>query len=197
MTTDLSAVAAVFPRDDGGYDVLPFCWMPAATLRKRQVQDGMPYERWVEEGWIETCEGRVIDNGLIKARIKYCLEMFDVQEVCFDRYNSREMSTSLIEEGVTCIEIPQTCPGLNEATKKLIALVATGDLVHGGHPVMAHHASCLCTRSDGNDLIRPVKPDREKDFSRIDLLAATIDGLARAIVFEDKSVSYTGLRSVG
>jgi phage terminase large subunit-like protein len=107
------------------------------------------------------------------------------------------MSTSLIEEGVTCIEIPQTCPGLNEATKKLIALVATGDLVHGGHPVMAHHASCLCTRSDGNDLIRPVKPDREKDFSRIDLLAATIDGLARAIVFEDKSVSYTGLRSVG
>ena len=171
--------------------------MPAATLRKRQVQDGMPYERWVEEGWIETCEGRVIDNGLIKARIKYCLEMFDVQEVCFDRYNSREMSTSLIEEGVTCIEIPQTCPGLNEATKKLIALVATGDLVHGGHPVMAHHASCLCTRSDGNDLIRPVKPDREKDFSRIDLLAATIDGLARAIVFEDKSVSYTGLRSVG
>jgi hypothetical protein len=42
-----------------------------------------------------------------------------------------------------------------------------------------------------------VKPDREKDFSRIDLLAATIDGLARAIVFEDKGVSYTELRSVG
>jgi hypothetical protein len=77
----------------------------------------------VEEGWIETCEGRVIDNGLIKARIKYCLEMFDVQEVCFDRYNSREMSTNLIEDGVPCIEIPQTCPGLNEATKKLIALI--------------------------------------------------------------------------
>lgn len=197
MTTDLSAVVAVFPREDGGYDALPWCWMPEATLRKRQVQDGMPYERWVEEGWIETCVGRVIDNSLIKARIKYCLEMFDVQEVCFDRYNSREMSTSLVDEGVPCVEIPQTCPGLNEATKKLIALVATGDLIHGGHPVMAHHASCLCTVSDGNDLIKPVKPDREKDFSRIDLLAATIDGLARAIVFEDKSVSHSGLRSVG
>jgi hypothetical protein len=62
---------------------------------------------------------------------------------------------------------------------------------------MAHHASCLCTVSDGNDLIKPVKPEREKDFSRIDLLAATIDGLARAIVFEDKSVTHAGLRSVG
>jgi phage terminase large subunit-like protein len=197
MTTDLSAVAAVFPRDDGGYDVLPFCWMPAATLRRREVQDGMPYQRWVEEGWIETCEGRVIDNGLIKARIKYCVEMFEVQEVCLDRYNSREMSTKLIEEGIPCIEIPQTHAGLNEATKKLISLVVAGDLVHGGHPVMAHHASCLCTKSDGNDLIKPVKPDREKDFSRIDLLAATIDGLARALVFEDKSIRYSPLLSVG
>ena len=62
---------------------------------------------------------------------------------------------------------------------------------------MEHHASCLCTRSDGNDLIKPVKPDRERDFSRIDLLAATIDGLARALVFEDKTVTYAGLRSVG
>ena len=59
-----------------------------------------------------------------------------------------------------------------------------------------HHASCLCTKNDGNDLIRPVKPDREKDISRIDLLAATIDALARAVVVEDKSVSYTELRSV-
>jgi phage terminase large subunit-like protein len=70
----------------------------------------MPYERWVEDGWIETSEGRVIDNGLIKARIKYCLEMFDVQEVCFDRYNSREMSTSLIEDGVMCTESLRPAP---------------------------------------------------------------------------------------
>jgi len=61
---------------------------------------------------------------------------------------------------------------------------------------MAHHASCLCTTSDGNDLIKPVKPDREKDFSRIDLLAATIDAFARAAEVEDKSVIYTELRSV-
>jgi phage terminase large subunit-like protein len=64
--------------------------------------------------------------------------MFDVREVCFDRYNSREMSTDLIADAIPCIEIPQTCPGLNEGTKKLLALVATGNLVHGGHPVMAH-----------------------------------------------------------
>lgn len=81
------------PRDDGGYDVLPVSWMPEATLARRQVQDGVPHARWAEAGWVETGEGRVIDNGLIKARIRYCLEMFDVQEVCFDRYNSREVST--------------------------------------------------------------------------------------------------------
>jgi hypothetical protein len=30
--------------------------------------------------------------------------MFDVQEVCFDRYNSREMPTDLIEDGVPLSE---------------------------------------------------------------------------------------------
>jgi len=62
---------------------------------------------------------------------------------------------------------------------------------------MAHTESCLCTRSDGNDLIKPVKPDREKDFSRIDLLAATIDALARAIVFEERFMIHLDVRSVG
>jgi phage terminase large subunit-like protein len=47
MTTDQSAIAAVFPRDDGGYDVLPFCWMPEATLRKLRSRTACP----TSAGW--------------------------------------------------------------------------------------------------------------------------------------------------
>lgn len=194
LTTDFSAVSCVFPRDDdGGYDVMPFAWLPEAGLKNREVHDGMPYSRWKSEGFIETTEGTVIDYRAIKARIKWACEMFDVQEICFDRFNSREMQLSLIEDGMPCIEIAQTFTGLNEATKRFLGLISAGKLHHGGHPVLAHHASCLCLKSDGNDLVRPIKPDRERDTARIDTVAATIDGLARAVVCED--TSYVNVRT--
>lgn len=185
LTTDLSAVSCVFPRDDEGFDVLAFPFLPEDGIRKHELRDGMPYRRWVEEGWIEATPGNVIDYRAVKARIRWACELFDVQEICFDRYNSREMSVHLIDEGFTVVEVAQHFTGLSEATKKLLKLVASGDLVHGGHPVLAHHASCLSLKSDGNDLVRPVKPDRAKDSSRIDLIAATVTAMARAIVAEE------------
>lgn len=197
LTTDFSSVVCDFPRDDDGYDLLAFCWLPEAGLKKAELRDGMPYTRWREEGFIETTPGPVIDYRAIRARIKWCCELFDVQEICFDRYNSREMSTSLVDDGFTCVEIPQNFTGLSEATKKLLKLVASGDLHHGGHPVLAYHASCLTLKSDGNDLVRPIKPDRAKDSTRIDLIAAVIDGLARAVVAEQQTISYEGLTVVG
>jgi phage terminase large subunit-like protein len=189
MTTDLSAVSCVFPSNDRGYDVLPFAFLPADGVRKRELQDGMPYRRWVSEGWIETNPGGLIDHPLIEARIRWALRLFEVREICFDRFNSREMSAKFVNEGIPCKEIDQRCSGLNEATKKFLALVTSGKLGHGGHPVMAHHASCLSLKSDGNDLVRPIKPDREKESSRIDLVAATVNALARAIIAEQQNPS--------
>ena len=47
-------------------------------------------------------------------------------------------------------------------------------------------------------IVPVVRPPAGYEPTREELaLAATIDGLARAIVFEDKSVSHSGLRSVG
>jgi len=197
LTTDFSAVSFVFPRDDGGYDVLPFCWLPDAKIREREIHDGMPYRRWAEEGWLELSPGPIIDYASIRARLKWGAEMFDLQEYCFDRCNSREMSVALVEEGFVCVEIPQTFLGLNEGTKKFLKLVAGGQLHHGGHPVLGWNASCLCLKSDGNDLVRPIKPDRERETARIDLVAATIDALSRAIVAEESTLEYSGVRSLG
>jgi phage terminase large subunit-like protein len=181
MTTDMSAVALVFPCDDGGVEVVPFYWMPEEGLRKAELRDGMPYCQWAEEGLIETCEGPAIDYRQVRARLKWAAEMFNVVEFCFDRFNSREMSVQMIDDGFTCVEIPQIYTGLSEATKKFLRLVAEGKLRHGGHPVLSWNASCLSLKSDGNDLVRPVKPDREHDSSRIDGVSATITAMARAL----------------
>lgn len=97
--------------------------------------------------------------------------------LCRDTLRSIVQRTTFAEN-----EVPQTFIGLSEATKKLLKLVVSGGVHHGGHPVLAHHASCLALKSDGNDLVKPIKPDREKEASRIDLIAACINALSRAMV---------------
>lgn len=195
LSTDMSALSFVFPRDDDGWDILPFYWMPAETIRKAELRDGMPYTVWAEQGFITLSPGTAIDYGDVHARIAWGCEMFDVQDVCFDPYNSREMSTALIAEGLPCIEVPQRTMHLNESTKKFLRLVGEGKIGHGNHPVLAWNASCFCTKSDGNDLIRPVKPDRERDSTRIDGLAAAVTAGSRLIVAED--IAPIGVRSLG
>lgn len=196
LSTDMSAITLVFPRDDGGYDFLPFYYMPRGVsgskydIRRREVRDGNPYRQWADRGFIELHEGNAINYLEIRARLLWAAEMFDVSELCFDPYNSGEMQEGLNVEGYTCVPVRQGAPTLNEATKKFLSLVATGEVHHGGHPVLRLNASCLCTESK-NDLVKPIKPNRERETARIDGIAAAITAMTRAIVaVEDPTAGF-------
>jgi phage terminase large subunit-like protein len=182
LSTDMSAVTFVFRADDGYYDVLPFFWMPEKTIKKAEERDGVPYRTWASQGFIELCPGDVIDYREVKARLLWGAQMFDIPLFCFDRYNSREISAQMIDEGYECIEINQGYSEMNAPCKKILELVECGKLRHGGHPVLRWNASCLSTESH-NDLIKWVKPDRQRDSTRIDGLQAAADGMAQAMLY--------------
>jgi phage terminase large subunit-like protein len=177
MTTDLSAVAFVFPCDDGAFDVLPFFWTPEGSVRKRELRDGMPYSRWADQGFIELSAGDVIDYREVKARLEWGSDVFDLREICFDPWNSRQISVPLVEEGYTCVEIRQGVAMLSEPSKKLLELVTAGKLRHGGHPVLRWNASCLAAKETHDNLMF-TKPEREKSTSRIDGISAITNAMA-------------------
>jgi len=180
MTTDMTAVTFVFPSEDGNFDLLPFFWMPENGLRKRELRDGMPYRTWAEQGFLELSPGDVIDYRDVKARLLWGTQMFDIPQMCFDRYNSREMSAQLIDEGYECIEVGQGYADMNAPCKKLIELVMHGKIRHGNHPILRWNASCLSTE-ENNDLLKFAKPERQKDSSRIDGMQAAADGMFMAM----------------
>ncbi len=181
MTTDLSAVALVFPCEDDGFDVLSFFWTPEGSVRKRELRDGMPYRWWAEVGFIELSAGDVIDYREVKARLEWAAEVFDLREICFDPWNSRQISVPLVEQGYACVEIRQGVATLSEPSKKLLELVTAGKLRHGGHPVLRWNASCLVAK-ETNDNLMFTKPARSRSSSRIDGVSATVNALVRAIV---------------
>lgn len=181
MSTDLTAVSFVFPCEDGGYDVLPFFWTPSNGLRQRELRDGMPYQAWADQGLLELADGAVIDYRDIRARLEWGAQLFDLQEICFDPWNSRELSTKMLEDGHRCTEIRQGFSTLSAPSKKLLELVASGKLYHGGNPVLRWNASCLSVK-EANDNMLFQKPERQKNSARIDGISATVNALARAMV---------------
>lgn len=183
MTTDTSSVVFLFPvGETDTYEALSFFWLPSDKIRKLELKLSVPLRRWAAEGFLELAAGGVVDYRDIRARLEWGASMFDLQEFCFDPYNSRQISTPMIDMGFRCLEIRQNYGMLNEPTKKIIELVERRGLHHGNHPVMRWHAGCACTVSDGHDNIMFAKPDRQKTTSRIDGMAAIADAMNRTIL---------------
>jgi phage terminase large subunit-like protein len=180
-TTDLTALVLAFPPVEDGdqYTILPFFWMPEARVRERELRDKVPYSQWIKRGFITATPGESVDYRSVAAKIRWAAQMFELREVVLDPWNSRQLSTSLIDEGFTCVELRQGFQSLSGPTKLLLSLYLDRKLRHANHPVLYWNASCLSLKNDGNDNVRPSKPDRSKDSKRIDGIAALVNALSR------------------
>jgi len=183
MSTDLTAVAFVFPNGDA-YDILPFFWVPEAKIRQLELRLGVPLAQWAREGFLEISPGEVIDYRDVRARLEWGASMFDLEAICWDPWNSRQISVGMVDDGYTCIDVRQGYGSLSEPSKKLLELVASGALHHGDNPVLRWNASCLST-VERNDNLMFTKPERSKMSTRIDGIAATVNALTVALSASD------------
>ncbi len=163
--------------------MLPFFWIPEQAVRKRELRDGMPYRRWAEQGFIELSPGDVIDYRDIKARLEWaCRQMFDLQEICFDPWNSRQISVPMIEEGLHLHRDPAGC---RYVVRTFEEIAGAGDAVASSTTEDTRCCAgmrAVSRRRRQNDNLMFTKPERSKSSSRIDGISATVNALARAIV---------------
>lgn len=185
MTTDFTSAVFVFPYEgieEEIYDVLPFFWFPESNVRKYERVLGIPLRQLADDGFLELVPGEVIDYRDVRARLDWAAKMFSLQEICWDPWNSRQISVNMVEDGYRCFDIRQGYQTLSEPTKKILELVAKGNLHHGGHPLLRHNAACAATSTDGRDNLIFTKPDRFKTTSRIDGIAAMTNAMTRAML---------------
>jgi phage terminase large subunit-like protein len=190
MTTDTSSVVFVFPCEGDGdeYDVLPFFWLPDAKVRKLEIKLSVPLQEWAAQGFMELVPGEVIEPQDLRERLEWGAQMFDLQEICWDPWNSRQISSLMVSDGYKCVEVRQGYQSLNEATKKVLSLVVAGNIHHGGHPVLRWQAGCACTITDGKSNLMFTKPDLNKSASRTDGILAITDAISRAMAAKGPSV---------
>lgn len=171
-TTDVSAVVALFPSEDGQViEAVPHFWLPEANLAERERRDHLPYGQWAAAGLLTLTPGNVIDYRYIRDWLVAFADTHEVLELAYDPWNATGLVTELQELGMRVAPTRQGFATLSAPTKELERIVLTRGLRHGGHAVLRAHADAALVKSDpaGN-----LKPDKATSVSRIDGVVALI-----------------------
>lgn len=177
-TTDIAALVLLFPDDAGGFDLVPYFWVPEDGIRRRAERDRVPYDVWADQGLIRPTPGNVIDYDAIRACLTDEVALrYQLRELGFDPWNATQLVTQLMSDGLTCVPIRQGFASLTAPTKEFEKLVLAGKIRHGGNPVMRWMISNVAVTQDpaGN-----LKPDKARSSEKIDGVLATILALDRA-----------------
>lgn len=182
-TSDITALAWLFPADDGTYDAIWRLWIPEDNLEALDKRTADAATGWVRDGWLTTTPGNVTDYDWIKAQIIKDAEVFDVRDIAYDRWNSSQMVNDLVAEDMPMSPIGQGYASLSAPTKELQRLLLAGSrttpvLRHGGNPVLRWMVDNLVVQIDaaGN-----VKPDKGKAADKIDGVPALVNALERTM----------------
>ena len=103
---DMTALVLVFADDDGGFDVVPYCWLPGETLQEREDEDRMPYRVWAQQGHLLTFDGRTTDPQAVALKIAELHGIYDIRRLAFDRWKMLDFQRELNAIGCTVPMVP-------------------------------------------------------------------------------------------
>ena len=192
-TEDFTALAWIFPRDDGGYDVwVEFFYPKDALPERRERREDI--EDWARAGFIKLLPGGRIDYGAVAHALRRGCEAFDVKEIGYDPWNAPNVirEDCLSDVPVTMTKVAQYNSVMNAPCRMLETLLDEGKWHHYGNPVLRWMAKNAAADENTYGYMRPGKT---KSKDKIDGLTACLIALERAIAPQEKK-GYAGVVAV-
>ncbi|MDT2850170.1 terminase large subunit [Vagococcus carniphilus] len=110
-TTDLTSATLNFPsHDEYGNPLLKLkqrYWIPSDNLDAREKEDNVPYSELVEQGHVELCDGKMINEDMIVESIKEWMNVYDIQKVNYDPAMSATLIPKIENLGLECTAVGQ------------------------------------------------------------------------------------------
>lgn len=197
-TTDLSALAWIFPTGPDSWDAFLDFWKPKEGLEQAIKKDKAPYDLWVKNGHLNLTEGRVIKLGPIAQRMAEMQDQHLLQVIAYDAYRHRELDDDLLDLGfdIPLQEHPQGFRRMkgNElwmpgSFQELENAIIEGRIRICKNPLMRWMAASTVVRNDPAGTDNRI-PDKRKSRARIDgvVALAMAIGIAGVPVRETESV---------
>lgn len=192
-TTDLTAAKVLFkvPEDEHIY-VMSMYWMPEDLIEKRIQEDKIPYDVWIEKGYVRTCPGNKISYRDVKAWFVEMQEEYDIylNLIGYDSWSAVYFVEDMQDYFGKSSMVPviQGKKNLSQPMKALGADLENNLIVYNNNPV---DKWCLCNTAvdvDKNDNIQPIKTSKPR--RRIDGTAALLDAY---VVLQNNMNDYMSL----
>lgn len=175
-TSDFTAWVLLFPRDDGGFDVVPRFFIPTGGLEQRgMMRDDIAM--WGAAGFINLVKRDAIDYALVADQIRKDCQRFNIVEIGYDPWHAVNVINLLDDVPVTMVKVSQYASVMNAPCRMLETLLAQRNLHHYGNPVLRWMARNVYVELNPYDAMRPSKR-RSKD--KIDGITALLIALERA-----------------
>ncbi|WP_062513958.1 terminase large subunit [Halobacillus sp. KGW1] len=192
-TTDLTCATVIFmvPNDESIY-VEQMYWLPADLIEKRTEEDRIPYDKWVEQGYMRLSEGNKVHYRDVT---KWFVEMQQEKDlyipwIGYDAWSA----TYLVEElqnhfGKDSAEaVIQGKKTLSAPMKSLGADLENKRIVYNNNPILKWCLSNVSYEEDKNGNIQPIKGNNSK--RRIDGMASLLDAY---VVYERHLEEYLAM----
>lgn len=181
---DLSALVLVCFDDAGTAHIMPYFWTPQDGLRERCRKDRVPYDLWIEQGFLAATPGRTVDYEYIARQIAELHEEFGITCIKFDRWKIGDLLRECerigldvwihekdkpVSGGVCFVPHGQGFKDMDRAVETLEDLLLNRRMRHGGHPVLT---MCAANARVTRDPAENKKFDKIKSTGRIDGIVA-------------------------
>lgn len=177
MTSDLTSFRLVWELD-GKLFTAGWRWVPRLAVRRRVERGLVPYAHWVQGGCLVECGDEIIDYDIVAATIVSLRQRFNIKKVGYDDWNSKQILSKLTAGKVPMEQFIQGPKSYHPAMKDVEEHYVTGNLAHGGDPVLAWCASNLVARTDAN---LNSAPDKKRSLEKIDDMVALFMARGTAI----------------
>lgn len=177
-TTDITAVCLLFPWEDGKYRIKTEFFVPKDAVGVRTKRDRVPYDLWVQQGFIHATPGAVCDYDFVRQAFKSWGERYRIENVVIDRWNATQLATQLQGDGLDVAFFGQGFASMSAPTKELNSLILSERINYRPNGVMRWMVSNVAVEQDAGGNI---KPSKKRSKEKIDGVVALINALGVAI----------------
>lgn len=127
---DLSAVAFVFPKQDGIDKPLVRCqfFIDEGTAQKREEKDKVPYGEWIRKGWVLATKGDEINFEEVQDFIETACADFDDLQVNYDSTFAQQMFADMKNKGINTEEFRQNSRAYTDVINAFEIAVESGQV---------------------------------------------------------------------
>ena len=172
-TTDLTCSVLYVEKGSKKYLISHF-FMPSDVLKERIQEDSVPYDIWVEKGYITLTDGSQNDFSLVTQWFRNMIDKYDIRPlwVGYDPWNSQYWVKEMEDMGFEMEKIRQGIYTLSEPMKQLEADLRNHALNYNNNPIIKWCLANTQAKVDVNGNIQPSKLNSRR--KRIDGTVATI-----------------------